>query len=117
MSKRFAVSLGLLIAAGLSIPSVARAGYECSFQGFSEEMAAFTAQYPVNSNWGTRDSYQYAYFLGSEGITILQKYQSCLSSDDFAANYAALKGSRDAGLSGCQQTSTDPGSCTPTYPQ
>jgi hypothetical protein len=116
MSNKFALSFGLLLAAGLSTPSVAQA-YECSFQGFSEEMAAFTAQYPVDSNWGTRATYQYAYFLGTEGINILQKYQSCLSSDDFAANYAALKGSRDAGLSGCQQTSTDPGSCTPTYPQ
>ncbi len=115
MTKKSSVLACLTLAATLSLPSSAFADYECSFTGFNEQIGDFTTQYPVNSDWGVRASYQYAYFLGAEGLKILQNYRSCLSDADFAANYQALVNSRDTGRDSCAKVSSD-GACSPTYP-
>ncbi len=70
----------------------------------------------MNPNWGTRDTFQWSYFIGEEGINILMKHQSCLSAADFATNFEALDGMRDKGRAGCRQTSTNPATCVPRYP-
>lgn len=100
-----------------------------SFRNFEAEFGAFsranrnclqngTPSCPGMRSSGTRDQYQYSYFLGTRGLAILETYRQCLSSADFTANSNALAGMRDQGLRGCQQTSADGGaSCTPTYPQ
>ena len=60
----------------------------CGFQAFDAEFRQLTTNYPQQSHWGARDTYQYSYFLGV----------------------------RDQGLRGCQQLSTSPSSCVPNYP-
>jgi len=103
-----------LLAVGHPANAVAQGG-NC-FASFNSEISDLTRLKPLNPNWGTRDSYQWSYFIGEEGIKILMKYQSCLSSSDFASNFQALDGMRDKGLEGCKQTSSDPSSCRPSYP-
>lgn len=98
----------------LSAPLTALAQGGC-FADFDQKFAQWTNNNPQKSNWGMRDTYQYAYFMGTEGLKILQEYRSCMSDADFAANYEALKGARDQGRKGCLQTSST-GDCQPRYP-
>lgn len=104
----------VLVAVGMPSKTVAQSG-NC-FASFNSEISGLTQSKPLNPNWGTRDSYQWSYFIGEEGIKILMKYQSCLSAADFATNFQALDAMRDKGLAGCKQTSTDPGTCRASYP-
>lgn len=114
----FVASLTTLAALGiLSAPTTALAkDGACSFAAFDQEFREFTQRYPNQSNWGTRDTYQYAYFLGSEGLKILQEYRSCMSDADFAANYQALANTRNNGRDNCPKFSSTGGNCQPSYP-
>jgi hypothetical protein len=87
----------------------------CNLAAFDQKFAEFTRRYPQKSNWGMNDTFHYSYFLGSEGLKILQGYLTCMSDEDFAANYQALKGMRDKGREGCIKTSNT-GDCQPSYP-
>lgn len=87
----------------------------CNSAAFDPQFKELTRRNPQQSNWGMNDTYRYSYFLGSEGLKILQKYRSCMSDADFAANYDALKGMRDKGREGCLKTSSN-GDCQPSYP-
>lgn len=90
----------------------------CNFQGYDQAIKQWTDTNPQKSTWGSRDTYQYAYFFGTEGLKILQVYKKCMSNADFTANQQALAGARDKGLQGCRQLSSDGGSgCVPKYPQ
>ncbi len=86
----------------------------CNFAGFNQKIAEWTRQNPQKSNWGMNDTYRYSYFFGFEGLKILEKYRTCMSDEDFAANYQALKGARDKGREGCLKTSST-GDCQPSY--
>ncbi len=88
----------------------------CSFQAFDAEFRQLTTNYPQRSHWGARDTYQYSYFLGVEGLEILERHRRCMNDPDYQANRQALEGMRDQGVRGCQQLSTNPSSCSPTYP-
>jgi hypothetical protein len=108
----FMISLIAVSTLGIAISAF---GEDCPFD---RRIAALSAEYPLKPNWGTNQTYQYAYFLGSEGLKILKQYESCLNADEFAANYAALKSSRDTGREGCMKTSSTGGaSCQPQYPE
>lgn len=114
----FVASLTTIVAVGtLSLPITAFGGV-CDVS-FDNMFGAFSgAINPPNPNWGMRDTYQYSYFLGTEGLEMLKKQESCMSAADFAANYQALKGMRDQGREGCIKTSSDGGaSCKPRYPK
>ncbi len=87
----------------------------CNFAGFNQKIAEWTRQNPQKSNWGMNDTYRYSYFFGFEGLKILEKYRTCMSDEDFAANYQALKGARDKGREGCLKTSST-GDCQRSYP-
>lgn len=120
--KKQAVAKAMGAKSASQAGSTAGSSYEvrdgqCNLTGFDNSFKAFTERYPQKSNWGTRDTYQYSYFLGTEGLKILQGYKSCLSAADYNANQQALIGARDNGRQGCRQTSSDGGaSCQPRYP-
>lgn len=85
--------------------------FDSMFGAFSNSIA------PAKPNWGMRDTYQYSYYLGTEGLEMLKKFETCMPAADFAANYQALKGLRDKGREGCIKTSSDGGAgCKPRYP-
>lgn len=116
--SRFVAGLAMMVAVGalgMPAPAMAQDG-ECSFAGFNQKITEFTTENPVQSSWGTRDTYQYAYFMGVEGLKILQEFRSCMSDQDFAANYQALSNMRDNGRENCPKFATDPSSCQPVYP-
>lgn len=81
-----------------------------------QDFAEFTQRYPLQPHWGIRDTYQYAYFLGTEGLNILQRHKACMPAADFSANYAALEQSRETGRENCTKVAVDPDSCVPSYP-
>jgi hypothetical protein len=92
-----------------------------SFRRFGDELEEFSRSKPnapptSSSGSGARDQYQYALFFGTEGLSILEKYRTCLSPADYGANKRALEGTRDNGRVGCERLSTSPDSCTATYP-
>lgn len=88
-----------------------------SLQAFNQEFASFNARYPIRSSWGMRDTYKYSIFLGAEGQKILERYRGCMSKPDFDANWNALNGAKEKGLSGCRATSSDGGAgCVAAYP-
>ena len=90
---------------------------DCSFEGYDKAIAAFTRAKPQQPGWGARDTYQYSYYFGSEGLKILEQYKSCMNSDQYRDNHSVLVGARDKGLEGCQKLSSDGGaSCRPVYP-
>jgi len=96
--------------------NTARRG-ECSFAGFDGEIANFTKTHPQKPSWGMRDTYQYSYYFGTEGLKILEKYKSCITAAQYNENHEVLLGARDKGLEGCQKTSSDMGAnCHPVYP-
>jgi hypothetical protein len=92
-----------------------------AFRRFGNEMEELSRSKPnappkSSSGSGARDQNQYALFYGTEGLTILEKYRTCLSPADYESNKRALEGARDNGRAGCERLSTSPGSCTATYP-
>lgn len=98
-------------------PLVCKGNTGQSFAAFNDEFGSFSASYPVQSWWGMRDTYKYSIFLGTEGLKILEKYRGCLSQADFDANWNALNGAKEQGLSGCRATSSDGGAgCVSEYP-
>jgi hypothetical protein len=98
-------------------PLVCKGNTGQSFAAFNDEFGSFSASYPVQSWWGMRDTYKYSIFLGTEGLKILEKYRGCLSEADFDANWNALNGAKEQGLSGCRATSSDGGAgCVSEYP-
>lgn len=99
---------------GAGVSTTSSSGGAC---GYDQAMNEFLDRHPKNPSWGSRDLYQYAYFIGTEGLKILQKYKSCLSSAVYDENYNMLLGGRDSGLKGCRQLSSDGGNnCVPKYP-
>lgn len=110
----FAALAALAIVAMKPEPALAQA---CGFQAFDAEFRQLTTNYPQRQYWGARDTYQYSHFLGVEGLAILERHRPCMSGADYEANRQALSGMRDQGLRGCQQLSTNPGSCVPQYPR
>ena len=105
---------GYFLASGEMSKASAQGG-SC-MANFNSEISSLTQNKPMNPNWGMRDTFQWSYFIGEQGINILMKYQSCLSPEDFASNYSALDGMRDKGRQGCEQTSSGSGTCVPRYP-
>jgi hypothetical protein len=106
---------GALVAGGGSAACASTS--QESFGMFDREFAAFTARYPnLAGRGGSRDQFQYAQFLGTNGLLILEKYRSCLSAPDYQTYKRALEGTRDQGKTGCEQLSSGAGTCTPTYP-
>lgn len=87
----------------------------CNLAGFNQKFSELTRDKPQKSNWGMNATYNYSYFLGYEGLRILEGYRNCMSDADFAANYSALVGMRDKGREGCIKTSSS-GSCKLGYP-
>lgn len=87
----------------------------CNVAGFDQKFAALKQRNPQQPNWGMNATYQYSYFLGSEGIKTLLEYRTCMNDADFTANYDALKGMRDKGREGCLKTSST-GDCQASYP-
>ena len=112
----FGLSVSAIALLLVSSPSRAVAQGGSCMAEFNQAFANLTQQKPMNSNWGSRDTFQWSYFIGEEGIKILTKYQACLSAEEFAANFEALSGMRDKGRQGCEQLSSVPGSCVPRYP-
>lgn len=91
---------------------------DCSLSGFDKAMAGFNEARPLQETWGMRDTYQYSYYYGSEGLKVLAQYKSCMSETDYRAYHDTLVSARDRGLEGCQKLSSDSGaSCQPVYPQ
>lgn len=88
-----------------------------AMQAFDRDFGGMTQRLPLNPNWGMRDTYQYSYFMGVEGLKLLAPYQPCMAPADYEANRVALEGMRDQGYRGCEQTSSSPGSCRPEYPR
>lgn len=110
-------SLAALAAVAIVVTAPAPATAQaCGFQAFDSQFRDLTTNQPQRSHWGARDTYQYSYFLGVRGLQILEGHRPCMSGADYEANRQALTGMRDQGLRGCQQLSTNPNSCTPTYP-
>jgi hypothetical protein len=103
-----------VVTAGKPAPALAQAG---CFADFNNAYGDFARNNPQNSSWGARDTYQYAYFMGEQGINILMRYQSCMDAADFATNFAALDGMRDKGKQGCESLNSGALACTPTYPR
>lgn len=96
-------------------PSTAAAQGSC-FAAFDQEYGNFARNNPMNSSWGARDTFQWSYFMGEQGINILMKYQSCMDAADFATNFQALDGMREKGRDGCQALNSGAYACSPTYP-
>jgi hypothetical protein len=108
-----AVSVGI---AGAGVSTSAHAQGSGCFAQFNQAFANFTQNNPMNSSWGIRDTFQYSYFVGDQGLNILMGYQSCMEPGDFATNFQALSDMRDKGRDGCNSTSNGT-PCTPTYPR
>jgi hypothetical protein len=84
---------------------------------YNREFFEFQNAYPMNPNWGTRDTYKYSLFAGEKGLQILERLKACLSPQDYAANQTALSGVVTAGRDGCRATSNDGGAgCVAEYP-
>lgn len=119
MIRPVIVSICVVIAGALAStinPSSAAAQGGC-FAQFESDYGNFARSNPQNSSWGARDTFQYAYFMGEQGLNILMKYQSCMDAADFATNFQALDGMREKGREGCRALdSSGGGACTPTYP-
>jgi hypothetical protein len=109
-------ALGALAVAIVTDSPPARAQGGSCFANFDQEYANFKQSNPMNPNWGSRDTFQWSYFMGEQGINILMKYQSCMDAGDFATNYEALVGLRDQGRQGCEALNSGARPCTPTYP-
>jgi len=90
-------------------------GGACKAADFEPKVNELRSRFPMNSAWGMNDTYRYSYFFGVEGIKILQRYRTCMSTLDFTANYDALRGMRDKGREGCLKTSST-GDCQASYP-
>ena len=112
-------SLCLAVAAALATtanpPEAKAQGGNC-FASFDQEYGNFARSNPMNSSWGSRDTFQYSYFMGEQGLNILMKYQSCMDAADFATNFQALSGMRDKGRDGCMALNSGSSACSPTYP-
>lgn len=84
---------------------------------FNNDFADFTRQYPQpDESKGARAIYQYSYFLGAQGLQILDRYKASLGPN-YDANYNALAGMRDSGHNGCNALSSSSDDCQPVYPQ
>lgn len=78
-----------------------------SFRNFDNEMARFSRDNPnPGQTRGAQAQFQYMYFYGVRGLSILEKYRSCMSSADFTANTNALTAARDSAKRGCEQLSS-----------
>ncbi len=89
---------------------------QCGLDGFSAQFRQLSSSQPINQSWGSRDTFQYSFFLGTRGLEYLESHRACMSSADYQANRQALEGMRDQGRTGCEQLSTSAGSCRPVYP-
>lgn len=93
------------------------AGPDAAFRDYDAELGRWNAENPVNRSWGMRDTYQFAYFAGTQSLRILARYKGCMSDVDYKANLTPLENLRDSGLAGCRQTSNDGGrNCVARYP-
>lgn len=85
---------------------------------FSAEFDGLVKSHPnreSSDGGGTREHYQYAWFLGEEGLRLLEPYRPCLGPH-YDPNHTQLEAMSRKGKEGCIKTATDPASCTPTDP-
>lgn len=111
----YAAAAFVLVLTASPQPAAAQDSGSC-FASFDRDFGDFRNSNPMNSNWSARDTLQWSYFMGEQGLNILLKYQSCMDPGDFATNFQALTGMRDKGRDGCQALNSGASACTPTYP-
>lgn len=89
-------------------------------QGLPAFNAAFGAmsqqQYPMNPNYGAQQTYQWTYFVMSNGLDLIEDFKGCLSPADYQTNRKALIDARNSGKQGCEQLSSVGGECPRRYP-
>lgn len=89
-----------------------------ALQAFNAEFDAFAKRHPNSpgtDQGGSRAQHQYAYFIGEEGLKLLEPYRACLGPH-YAPNRSQLEAASRAGKEGCVKTSTAAETCTPAYP-
>ncbi|WP_029416372.1 tetratricopeptide repeat protein [Brevundimonas bacteroides] len=107
--------------AGAAAAGQCRMTPDQTMAAFEADFGVFVTQYPMPSRLadgsapGPRATYQYSYFLGTEGLRLIQPYLGCLGPHE-QPNVHALTVTAQRGLEGCEQLSTVQGSCTPSYP-
>ncbi|MFN7180899.1 hypothetical protein [Hyphomonas sp.] len=82
---------------------------------FDRDFGALTAARPLPPGAGARDTYQYSYYLGVEGLKLLDPYRGCLGPHE-APNDTQLREMVKAGKTGCEALSTSAATCVPQYP-
>jgi hypothetical protein len=113
--------LGLDDTGGGGTTAQCRLNPDQALAAFNSDFGAFANQYPLPSRLpdgsavGPRATYQYSYFVGVEGLRIIQPYLGCLGPNE-RPNVDALNAAARDGQRGCEQLSTVQGACTPTYP-
>jgi hypothetical protein len=86
-----------------------------ALQAFDSQFKQLTDRYPQIRTYGSRAIYQYAYFVGSEGMKIIEPLKTCMGIH-YTPNRNTLQGMIDNGKRGCEQLAIDPSACVPQYP-
>lgn len=92
-------------------PDQALADFDAAY---GAERAAKPDRSNPNAPGGMRAQYQYAYYLATRGLELIEPRRECMAQH-YGPNHAALEGQRDAARRGCVQLSSN-GECTPDYP-
>ncbi|MBI1362120.1 MAG: hypothetical protein GC155_17730 [Alphaproteobacteria bacterium] len=86
-----------------------------ALQTFDSEFRQLTNRYPLQQGIGSRATYQYAYFIGVEGVKLIEPLKACMGVN-YSPNRQLLQGAIDNGKKGCEALAVDPSACVPQYP-